>query len=136
MSPVSFIFLFRRTFFFALIEERCWLYLSFSGHGSWLEHVTLSDSSFLLYNSLLSFSSSAPSYLACNVDPAIRRLESDGLRYPVVIFDDFGGNQSYADTYRYCTYLFPSFELSLCVFCILFMFGTFERYMSTLSPAK
>ena len=87
------------------MEERCWLYPLLSGHGSWLEHVTLSNSSFPFF-CLIAFFLSQPQHLSqvCNIDSATKWLEFDGLGYMVVISEDFGGNQSYADTYRY----FPS----------------------------
>jgi hypothetical protein len=51
------------------------------------------------------------------------RSESDGLRYLVMISVDFGGKQSYADTYRYLRPFFVGF-IQVGVACFL-NFGNF-----------
>ena len=84
----------------------------------------------LLFNGFFLFQPRYVLSYACNVDPAIKRLESDGLRYLVVISADFGRKQIYVETYRYSTYFLPLHELALDVFCIseiLFIFGAFEN---------
>jgi hypothetical protein len=94
MSPVPFIFLFGRSIFLLAIEELCYCFpgLGVARTRSLITRLSLFDSLFL----------SQPRHLLSyvrNVDPAIMRPESQGLRYSVAFSEDFG-KQSYTDSYR------------------------------------
>lgn len=55
----------------------------------------------------------------------------------LVISEDFRGNRIYAVTYRYLLSSFiPSYELALCIFCILFMSGDIEKIHKNSKPCE